>query len=1258
MCSFLVSSIRLGGAALAALNERMQARGPDFTTIRFVHNLTWVHNLQWSHGGEPTISANGAIVAVADGAVYNAEDSSASVLAAYEQFGAPGLSNLDGEWAAVLVDATRRVVVLSSDAFGTKPLWYGMRGREWAIASYRSAIPTNFLPIRASKNEIAVFEMTAYGLRQAHSYRVHDFELRPHKTQTLDWEAAFLRAVTKRLPHGELVVTGSEAADAVVATHRPSMRVSSMVKHLQEYEQRERDFLHERCEENRSMWSDGALLLSAVCARARHAGASVYLSDVTHFKDNADDALAEVELVAGAHGVQARHPFLDIAVVQESLWLAVPVKTAIEKLLSKRNVVSPPNFISEPEARPCQYPESSLSSFFFDNAQIAMHEAHLRDVIAARAQSTTCQKTGIPRLYNLNQVPLAAQCDEWTSKVVEAVGMAARMVQKQTAEIHRRCRAYRALAIFFKGQAAPVLRGLHRCPRGLKPIQSALQNNMNASRGWRDLVLYALANLAHTVEGGRWDARVFVSPHPEFSSTLDSKHWVSKLFVNSTTTRFTSSQSTTRYTDTFRVVTVASDERSELDYLRRSCREAGLRLDVLGLGDPRLTVDGYSHDWKLKLLQEYVALLDDLTPLVVVDAYDVVLTPSAHAIFRDHVRNEILFSTEKECWPDVAICHAYPKLGRLNSGSFLGRAGAIRAMLDFVVRTYGDMAICGSTDQRVYQRYAIDKPGAVVLDQESHVFRAMHGFNWTVGFDEDGAPELLTLSNTAARRPAVLHFNSHDGKQMYRNYIQAYESKRSPRTLVISLAKSIQRKFAMVNNLRKAGLSARFVEAVNGDDLKRTTALAQQDIIAEWRSENITIRAHDWTDSVLGDMNEALTRRILACAASHLLAIREAYLSGTFPVLIVEDDVDFSWLPPDFNVLYPDDEHWTVLQLAYLNDDPHLAANFVTARCFSRRSTVRRSRCAPPGSLVGAHAYLVSQRGADMLLRTYFREATVLDLTPALNFAADYLLFDLDDVYAAAAPALAEAYTKSTIGSGHASLATRSRALALSVHKAPCDAAVVLAAAARNRHQNEDIGHRRFVLYGNLLVEIPTNGLLAHYANRLSSLLSTHPKVNALTMRAFESCDHNCRSKSGIFFPSPLRCFVHGLTKLDRHCPTHGCFRLGLRGANCISFCNAIDAARNFDELALPCGQFKCALLNDSTKMAMPYPTFPENVLAEELPGRAAFARDLAKMVAVEQDAALFHAIADSWDTLSRTSAPPFFPLDVDGFLNSRTQHC
>lgn len=1254
MCSFLVSSIRLGGAALAALNERMQSRGPDFTTIRFVHNVTWVHNLQWSHGSEPTVSANGAIVAVTDGAIYNGEDSSASVLAAYERFGAPGLSNLDGEWAAVLVDAARKVVVLSSDTFGTKPLWYGMHGREWAIASYRSAIPTGFLPMRASKNEIVEFEMTAHGLRRARTHFVHEFELRPHKTQTRDWEAAFFRAVTKRLPYGELVVTGSEAADAVVATRRPYMSASSMVEHRQEYEQRELDFLRERCEANISIWSDDTLLLSAVCARARHVGASVYLSDVAQYKDNMDEALAEVEIVAGAHGVQARHPFLDVTVVQETLWLAVPVETAIENLLSKRGNVSPANFTLETTTRPCQYPESSLSSFFFDSAQVAMHEAHLRDLIAARAQSSSCQNTGTSALYNVNRVPLVGRCDEWTGKVVEALDMAARLVRKQTGFIQHRCRAYRALATFFKGQAAPVLQGLHRCPLGLTPIKSALQHNMNASRGWRDLALYALANLAHTVEGGRWDARVFVSAHPELSSTVDSTHWMSMLFGNSTTTGFASPQSTIRHSDIFRVVTVASHERSELDQLRRSCREAGLRLDVLGIGDPRLTVDGYWHDWKLKLLQEYVASLNDMTPLVFVDAYDVLLTPSAHAIFRDHVRREILFSTEKECWPDAAICKAYPEWSRLNSGSFLGRAGAIRAMLDFVVQTYGDMAICGADDQRVYQRYAIDMPGAVALDYESHVFRTMHGFNWTVAFDNDGAPELLTISNAAARRPAVLHFNSHDGKQMYRTYVQAYESKRSPRTLVVSLAKSTQRKLAMVNNLRKAGLSARFVEAVNGDDLKRT-AVPQEDLIAEWRSGKITIRALDWTDSILGNMSEALTRRILACAASHLLAIREANLAGTFPVLITEDDVDFSWLPPDFNVLYPDDEHWTVLQLAYLNDDPHLAANFVAARCLSRRTTVRRTRCSPPESLVGSHAYLVSQRGADMLLRTYFREATTLDLTPALNFAADYLLFDLDAVYAAAKPALAEVYKGSTIGSGHANRAARSRALALAVHKAPCDAGVVLAAAARNRYQNEDMGGRRFVLYANLLVEIPVDGLLSRYANRLSSLLSTHPKVDSLITRAFESCDRTCRFKSGIFFPSPLRCFVHGLTTLDGHCPTHGCVRLGLRGVNCFSFCNAIDAARNFDYVALPCGQFKCALINDTATTATPNPAFPDNLYAEDLSGRAVFSRDLANMVAFEQDAALFHAIADSWDTLSRVLSTPRFAVDVDDSLSSLT---
>ena len=49
-------------------------------------------------------------------------------------------SHLDGEFAVVIVDYKKNIAVISSDCFGTKPIWAGFMEGECACASYASAL--------------------------------------------------------------------------------------------------------------------------------------------------------------------------------------------------------------------------------------------------------------------------------------------------------------------------------------------------------------------------------------------------------------------------------------------------------------------------------------------------------------------------------------------------------------------------------------------------------------------------------------------------------------------------------------------------------------------------------------------------------------------------------------------------------------------------------------------------------------------------------------------------------------------------------------------------------------------------------------------------------------------------------------------------------------------------------------------------------------------------------------------------------------
>jgi hypothetical protein len=166
----------------------------------------------------------------------------------------------------------------------------------------------------------------------------------------------------------------------------------------------------------------------------------------------------------------------------------------------------------------------------------------------------------------------------------------------------------------------------------------------------------------------------------------------------------------------FVVATMASDNRPQLAYLRDSARRAGVRLEVLGLGEK---YEG--HETKLRLYDEFLSreassplatlssssssssssLFEGVSPwdvVALVDAYDVLLSPSVKHLadrfrrgFTNHhyeyngdgdsdgdtdadddggedsdkvdeelASHAIVFAAERSLWPDDALKLAYP----------------------------------------------------------------------------------------------------------------------------------------------------------------------------------------------------------------------------------------------------------------------------------------------------------------------------------------------------------------------------------------------------------------------------------------------------------------------------------------------------------------------------------------------------------------------------------------------------------------------
>eukprot|EP00435_Cladocopium_sp_Y103_P042757 s210_g11.t2 len=215
--SFYATTARL--PSTDSINKYMGKRGPDGTRCIRHKGITVCHNLLQKGGvvPQPFVDKSRGILVVYDGQIYNYRDLSRALgvqcksdgevlLPLYLRHGPSFVRHLDGEFALTVVDAGSSTVILATDIFSTKPLWYSTEPG-LSVASYRSAVlALGGNAIRqVDPNSAIVFKLLEDGSVQpvqriAATYlaRVHEFDLRQFKTDVVDYLQALDQAVSKR----------------------------------------------------------------------------------------------------------------------------------------------------------------------------------------------------------------------------------------------------------------------------------------------------------------------------------------------------------------------------------------------------------------------------------------------------------------------------------------------------------------------------------------------------------------------------------------------------------------------------------------------------------------------------------------------------------------------------------------------------------------------------------------------------------------------------------------------------------------------------------------------------------------------------------------------------------------------------------------------------------------------------------------------------------------------------------------------------
>ena len=221
-----------------------------------------------------------------------------------------------------------------------------------------------------------------------------------------------------------------------------------------------------------------------------------------------------------------------------------------------------------------------------------------------------------------------------------------------------------------------------------------------------------------------------------------------------------------------KVVTVAT-EREKAEKLERTCIHYGHNLYIFGNGKDWLGGDmegGRGGFHKVQIFSNYLHKEDyfhDDDVVLFVDGYDTFITATPEEILErfENFDADIVFSAEKNCWPDQSIANEYPPARTpyrfLNSGGYIGRVSAIKALLndvDYYSSDYDDQWYFHLKFLMSRNSVGANLIGdiKVVLDDTTYIFQTLAGTNVNEIYVHDNKDIVNDLNKCAI---CVVHGN-------------------------------------------------------------------------------------------------------------------------------------------------------------------------------------------------------------------------------------------------------------------------------------------------------------------------------------------------------------------------------------------------------------------------------------------------------------------------------------------------------------------
>lgn len=179
MCSFLFTDKHLKEEDILNANKILKHRGPDNTSIQIIERKLYLHNRLSITGNllQPYTKDN--VTIMFNGEIYNFTGTNEAeyIINQYKNNGYRFSNYLDGEYSIVLYDYLKQELILSTDTFKTKPLWYSI-GKYVGVSTYKSSLidigfteimpaqPNTTIVYSFKTKKIKTFNVTEFNLTQ------------------------------------------------------------------------------------------------------------------------------------------------------------------------------------------------------------------------------------------------------------------------------------------------------------------------------------------------------------------------------------------------------------------------------------------------------------------------------------------------------------------------------------------------------------------------------------------------------------------------------------------------------------------------------------------------------------------------------------------------------------------------------------------------------------------------------------------------------------------------------------------------------------------------------------------------------------------------------------------------------------------------------------------------------------------------------------------------------------------------------------